>query len=180
MTDQDGGWDDLLDPAPDPPAIVERIEWTEVYASLTERIVVSRASMDRLVDCIGLPVTDETSASDDTDGLTLFGDHDQFHVAWSHWKGMPEFHQDDLKPESELVVKFKTAEAREEFARLLGREIRREEPRGIWFPKIEIAHFWDKRYRDETATTAVTDAPPELTEADETSDEQMPVEEEAS
>lgn len=178
MTDEDGGWDDLFDPAPDPPEIVGRIEWSAVSDALASPAIETMAMLHP--DSEEQPETDETSAGDDTDGLTLFGDHDQFHVAWQHWKGMPEFHQDDLKPESELVVKFKTAEAREEFARLLGREIRREEPRGIWFPKIEIAHFWDKRYRDESASTPSIDAPPELTEADETSAEQGLGEEDAS
>lgn len=145
MTKEDGGWDDLFDPAPEP-----------------DPVEYAPASVEQ-------PVSDETSASDEADALTLFGSPDQFHVAWQHWNGMPEFHMDDLRPESTLVVKFRTAEDRAAFAKLLGREIRKEESRGIWYPNIVIAHFWDKRYRD--ADAAVVDDTPILSEADEPDDE---------
>ena len=146
MTEKEGGWDDLWsDPVPEPSPTSD-----------------TPASEEQ-------PVSDETNASDDTDALTLFGSPDQFHVAWQHWNGMPEFHMDDLRPESTLVVKFRTAEDRAAFAQLLGREIRKEESRGIWYPNIVIAHFWDKRYRDAAAETI--DNTPILSEADEPEDE---------
>ncbi len=144
MTDDVEGWDDLFAPAPTP-------------------------ASEQAPDSVGQPETDGSETSDDTDGLTLFGDHDQFHVAWSHWNGMPEFHMDDLRPDSTVVVKFRTPEDREAFAQLIGRPLRKEESRGIWYPNIEIAHFWDKRYRDETATPV--DNKPVLSEADEGEDE---------
>jgi hypothetical protein len=68
-----------------------------------------------------------------------------------------------------LVVKFRTPEDREEFARVIGRTIRKEESRGIWYPNIVIAHFWDKRYRDANAET-IDDAPV-VSEDDEVEDE---------
>lgn len=145
MTDLEGGWDDLFDPAPEPP----------------EPALDSQPEEQ--------PVADETTQPDDTDGLTLFGDPDQFHVAWQHWNGMPEFHMDDLRPDSTLVVKFRTPEDREAFAKAIGKTVRKEEPRGIWYPEIVIAHFWDKRYRDAAAETI--DNTPILSEADEPEDE---------
>jgi len=156
MTEQDGGWSDLWsDPVPDPPPIEERVDWD----------VVSEA----LDASVGQPATGASDVQESSDALTLFGSPDQFHVAWSHWNGMPEFHMDDLHPDSTLVVKFRTPDDREDFAKAIGREIRKEETRGIWYPNIVIAHFWDKRYRDSAAET--TDNAPILSEADEVDDE---------
>lgn len=166
MTDeQDGGWDDLFeDPAPDPPPMSERIEWDKVRASLA---TIYAPEPDRLEQ----PETGAIEQEERDDTLTLFGSPDQFHVAWQHWNGMPEFHMDDLSPDSTLVVKFRTPEDREAFAKLIDRPIRKEETRGIWYPAIVIAHFWDKRYRDETAET--TDNTPILSEADEVEDDEL-------
>jgi hypothetical protein len=168
MTDEEGGWNDLWsEPAPDPPPIRERIEWSEVSRALAgvETGAPDASEPDRL----GQPETGAPGEQETSDGLTLFGDPAQFHVAWSHWNGMPEFHMDNLHPDSTLVVKFRTPEDREEFARVIGRTIRKEESRGIWYPKIEIAHFWDKRYRDANAET--TDDTPILSEDEEVEDE---------
>jgi hypothetical protein len=167
MTEQDGGWDDLWsDPVPDPPPMKERVEWDVVSAALAgETSAPETSAPDRLEQ----PETGETSVQDESDGLTLFGSPDQFHVAWQHWNGMPEFHMDNLHPDSTLVVKFRTPEDREAFAKVIGRTIRKEESRGIWYPNIVIAHFWDKRYRDSAAETI--DNTPILSEADEVDDE---------
>lgn len=186
MTEQDGGWDDLDDvPAPAPPSIVGAIDWDLVSASLNgvaseagySAEVASRA-LERLAgsvasepeqDSQGQPETGATLAQEESDALTLFGSPDQFHVAWQHWNGMPEFHMDNLAPDSTLVVKFRTPEDREAFAKLIGRTLRKEESRGIWYPQIVIAHFWDKRYRDAAAETS--DNAPILSESDEGEDE---------
>jgi hypothetical protein len=128
-------------------------------------------------DRLGQPVASEPSVQESSDALTLFGAPEQFHVAWQHWNGMPEFHMDDLSPDSTLIVKFRTPEDREAFAALIGRTIRREESRGIWFPEIRIAHFWDKRYRDATAVPV--DNTPVLSEAEEVLDEDISDEETA-
>jgi hypothetical protein len=162
MTEADGGWDDLFeDPAPATPPMRERVDWADVQASLAP------VAPDRLEQ----PETGADAQEEMSDALTLFGSPDQFHVAWQHWNGMPEFHMDDLSPDSTLVVKFRTPEDREAFAQLIGRTIRKEESRGIWYPGIVIAHFWDKRYRDETAET--TDNTPILSEAEEVDDEEI-------
>lgn len=134
---------------------------------------VSGATIEPAPEPEEQPRADETTTSDESDAGGLFGSDDQFHVAWKHWNGMPEFHMDDLRPDSTLVIKFRTPEDRESFASLLrsnvGIEVRKEEPRGIWYPKIVIAHFWDKRYRDVNAETV--DNTPIVSEADEGEDE---------
>lgn len=169
MTDEIGGWDDLWsDPVPDSPPIREAIDWADVSKALRgdDKETPDEPSPDRQEQ----PETDAPDAQDANDGLTLFGDPGQFHVAWQHWNGMPEFHMDNLHPDSTLVVKFRTPEDREAFAQLIGRTIRKEETRGIWYPNIVIAHFWDKRYRDVNAET-IDDAPI-MSEADEVEDEE--------
>lgn len=199
MTEQDGGWDLDDDPAPDPPikeridwgAVTKALnEGSRIGAgskpSLVEIADAAEAAginpYDALYDEVvgaGLrgaepdspqqPETGVASEQESSDALTLFGSPDQFHVAWQHWNGMPEFHMDDLRPDSTLVVKFRTPEDREAFAKAIGKTVRKEEPRGIWYPEIVIAHFWDKRYRDAAAETI--DNTPILSEADEPEDE---------
>lgn len=163
MAVEEGGWDDLWsDPVPDPPPVMERVKASDETSETTTR---DEPAPDRQEQ----PETEPSSDDARDDGMTLFGDPGQFHIAWSHWNGMPEFHMDNLHPDSTLVVKFRTPEDREEFARVIGRTIRKEESRGIWYPNIVIAHFWDKRYRDANAET-IDDAPV-VSEDDEVEDE---------
>lgn len=82
----------------------------------------------------------------------LFGEDEQFHRAWQHWEGMPEFVMEDQQPDSEVVVKFRRPEDRKAFAELIGQPIERwRAGAGLWWPPIEIGHYWDKRYRDAEA-----------------------------
>jgi ParB-like nuclease domain len=62
-----------------------------------------------------------------------------------NWKGMPEFHQDDLSPWQTLKVHFREQADREAFARLVGQDLT-EHTLSIWHPKAETAHNLDKRY----------------------------------
>jgi hypothetical protein len=98
----------------------------------------------------GVEATDEavdaTPVAPGQEGL--FGDSDQFHTTWQQWEGMPEFVQEDLKPESELTVKFRCEADRIAFGELIGQPIRQLELRGVWYPKIEIGSYWNVRYRD--------------------------------
>ena len=82
----------------------------------------------------------------------LFGSNDQFHKAWSEWDGLPEFIQEDLQPNSTLVVKFQTAADRVAFGEMIGQPVNTwRSGAGIWYPKISIGHYWDLRYRDASA-----------------------------
>lgn len=159
----DGGWDDLFGDE-DVPA-----QMAEDFARAAEE---SRQAMNLSISAddwvpAAREVVKESSPEPIDDVTGLFGDDKQFHPAWQHWKGMPEFHMENLTPDSTLVVKFRTPEARADFAEKIGLVIRKEEPRGVWYPKIEIAHFWDKRYRDATAETPDANDAPILSEDDE-------------
>lgn len=64
------------------------------------------------------------------------GENDPF----AEWIGMPEFIQDDLMPEFQLIVNFASIEDVEAFARLVEQPINTavgEKRRSIWFPKVE-------------------------------------------
>jgi hypothetical protein len=60
--------------------------------------------------------------------------------------GMPEFTQADQSAFHTLHVHFKTAEAMEEFSRLIGRGIT-QQVRYLWLPDSERAVFVDKAYK---------------------------------
>jgi len=84
--------------------------------------------------------------------IGVFGDDNDFKVAWQEWKSMPEFAQNDLQAWGTCVVKFRTPEDRQVFAELIGQPLRGwRAGAGIWFPAIEIGSYWDKRYRDASA-----------------------------
>jgi len=55
------------------------------------------------------------------------------------WVGMPEFDNPENPPHREVLVRFKTPEAVDEFERLIGQKLPdHEHKRNIWFPKHEI------------------------------------------
>lgn len=79
--------------------------------------------------------------------VTLFGSDDEFKVQWQHWKGMPEFAQEDLRPMFRTVVNFRSEEDLREFERLTGQVISRSSVNSIWFPPLIRSTFKDKQYR---------------------------------
>jgi hypothetical protein len=62
-----------------------------------------------------------------------------------HWKGMPDFHQEDLMPWKTVSVHFECIEDMESFAELVGQKIG-DRTKSIWHPEAETAHMKDKRY----------------------------------
>jgi hypothetical protein len=91
---------------------------------------------------------DEASTNEDEDGLTLFGSNDDFRLAWQEWKGMPEFSQKNLAPYRSITIHFASPEDVETFGVLLDQKPPPiTSSRGLWFPKPDVAHFVDKRYR---------------------------------
>lgn len=79
---------------------------------------------------------------------TMFGSDDDFKLAWQEWQGMPEFRQDDLTPDSSVLVHFRNAADRKAFHDLLGQRPGRGPGQSLWYPAAEIGRFADKRYRD--------------------------------
>jgi hypothetical protein len=62
-----------------------------------------------------------------------------------HWKGMPEFIQNDLSPYKYIKINFKSLEAMKAFSELIGQTITMN-TRSIWFPKAKIGKIVDKKY----------------------------------
>jgi len=80
-----------------------------------------------------------------------------------HWKGMPEFVQQDLEPIKQITVSFETPEDMQKFAELVGQPITMN-TRSIWYPEAEIGRYANKRYAaDEVADPAPATAAVETT-----------------
>jgi len=65
----------------------------------------------------------------------------------NHWKGMPEFIQDDLAPFKTVLVHFGNQENVDKFAELVGQKLT-PQTRYIWYPRLEKGHYRNKRYID--------------------------------
>lgn len=78
---------------------------------------------------------------------TLF-EKDDYEWWKQHWKNMPEFHMEDIRSEQSVIVHFETKKDRDDFARLLNQKIT-SSTKSIWYPKIKIERFMNKRYIDE-------------------------------
>jgi len=74
---------------------------------------------------------------------------DDLDFGWEgEWKNMPEFVQEKQEPYSKLIVRFKTKEDLEEFAKLIEQEIN-SKTQSIWFPKLKWQDHYSKRWIDE-------------------------------
>lgn len=62
-----------------------------------------------------------------------------------HWRGMPEFVQEDLEPFKSIQVHFSSPLDMEAFAKLVGQTIT-PRTRSVWFPEAEIMRYVDKQY----------------------------------
>jgi hypothetical protein len=69
----------------------------------------------------------------------------------NHWRGMPEFVQDDLTPFKTIYVHFENQEHLDAFAELVG-QIITPKTRSIWYPKREKARHAEE-YIDAEAET---------------------------
>ena len=65
------------------------------------------------------------------------------------WQGMPEFVQEDLEPQYQIIVSFESLEDVVAFGKLLGKDFT-ENTRSVWYPDAEIGRYADKRYEDES------------------------------
>jgi len=79
---------------------------------------------------------------------TLF-DLDELQEYKKEWRDMPEFIQDDLTSEFEIIVHFKNREDMAAFSELVGQTITGL-TRSLWYPKAEIGHYANKLFIDET------------------------------
>ena len=65
------------------------------------------------------------------------------------WEGMPEFENEDKTAYKSLTLHFKDQDAVDAFAELVGQTIT-DKTRYLWYPKIEIETYADKRYAPES------------------------------
>ena len=60
-----------------------------------------------------------------------------FQKEWQkHWKGMPEFEQEENKPYKTIYVHFRTKEDYDEFAKLIDQNLSKK-TKSIWHPHLE-------------------------------------------
>lgn len=79
---------------------------------------------------------------------TIFENIEDFDWWVKEWKDMPEFHMEDIRSEHSVIVHFETKSDRDKFARLLNQKIT-SSTKSLWYPKIKIERFMNKRYIDE-------------------------------
>lgn len=65
-----------------------------------------------------------------------------------HWQDMPEFICNDLGPQSQIIISFKTKEDRKAFSKLIGQPIS-ERTKSLWYPKEDIDFVEHLRYVDD-------------------------------
>lgn len=68
---------------------------------------------------------------------TLFGDDDDFKLAYQLWRGMPDYSNEDLLPWKVLAVNFESLADYEEFKRIVDQPKMTIRTRSIWFPRQE-------------------------------------------
>jgi len=69
--------------------------------------------------------------------------------AMDHWKGMPEYNQEGLKPVKQLKINLLTVEDMHKFSKLVGQPITAKTI-SIWYPAQKIGSANDKRWVDKS------------------------------
>lgn len=62
-----------------------------------------------------------------------------------HWKGMPEFTQNDLAPIKQVIVNFANKEDLLKFSKLVGQLVDTK-TRSIWYPEVKEESALNKRW----------------------------------
>lgn len=62
-----------------------------------------------------------------------------------HWKEMPEYVSEDLRPYKSIMVHFEDDNAMREFSALVGQKVGIK-TKCIWYPEAEIGRIANKRY----------------------------------
>ena len=96
----------------------------------------------------------------DKDQLSLF----QVEKLWEeHWKGMPEFKQEDLTPKKSIIVNFSSDEDMLAFSKLIGQTVT-ENTRSIWYPEADINTYVNKCFSAEPLPELPKELKPEVKE----------------
>ena len=64
------------------------------------------------------------------------------------WRGMPEYHQDDLRPWKSVKVHFRDPEDMERFADMIGQKLTGN-TKSVWYPKAALRRYAGKVYVSE-------------------------------
>lgn len=70
----------------------------------------------------------------------------------SEWWGMPEFNNDDIRPQSTININFLTAEDRAQFAKVLGIRLG-EKQNSMWYPNQERLNGGEYKYVGEKSNS---------------------------
>ncbi len=138
----------------------EALGWLEVPVHVAENLSPAQAKAYRLADnrlaenslwdnaklCVELA---DLQALDmvgmtgftEADLARLFGEPEQER----EWEGMPEFRNENKQAFRSIIIHFADQESVEKFAKLLKQEVT-PKTRFLWFPKLVIERFADKRY----------------------------------
>ena len=65
-----------------------------------------------------------------------------------HWKGMPQFQNEDKTAFRQIIISFANQEAVNAFAQLIGQKLT-QDTKSVWYPKAEIETYMDKHYDGE-------------------------------
>jgi hypothetical protein len=68
--------------------------------------------------------------------------------AADHWKGMPEFKQENIKPFHTIKINFSDKESMHKLSKIINQPIN-STTRSLWYPKEEWDLYNDKRYSDK-------------------------------
>lgn len=62
-----------------------------------------------------------------------------------HWRGMPEFVQEDLRSARQIIVHFRSDDDARKFAEIIGQRITPKQ-KSIWFPELVMRRKAHLRY----------------------------------
>jgi len=99
------------------------------------------------------PVIDDTQDQEDDPALAESDSLDQLAMfeltpPWmAEWKNMPEFAHEDLDPHKSIIVHFESRADLIAFGKLMEQKFTNE-TKSIWYPKVTIVRFSNKRYMD--------------------------------
>lgn len=90
-------------------------------------------------------IFDFMDLSDEEREQFIDDDHD-----WEeHWKGMPEFVQEDNPPYKKIIINFRNEDDYKSFAKLIEQNLT-EKTKSIWYPKLDVDDNILKRWIEET------------------------------
>jgi hypothetical protein len=80
-----------------------------------------------------------------SDNNSLFAE-DELQEDWKkEWQDMPEFVQDKLEPYCAMIVRFRSEEDLQEFAKLIEQNLNNK-TKSIWYPKLDVQKLVNTRY----------------------------------